>query len=232
MVFLNILFHTIELLSAIIGTYFIKKRLTNNETIYFVYFLWLTVFVETIGMLPRLIYSYDFFNFFDYKLFYSNQWLYNIYTIICFSIYIIYFRASIIKRILRNMLSFLLFIYVSISITYFVVTKSLFEVFSIFIFILGVILLLISILLYFYEILNNDVIFKITQNLPIYIALGALVFHLCVTPIFIYDNYYIKSRPRFVEIHSIIRKICIVFMYSCYSIGFLVCLKNNVIRKK
>lgn len=81
---------------------------------------------------------------------------------------------------------------------------------------IGAFVLIISILLYFKEILSNQ---KNKNTLLVWIGIGLLIFHVFYLPIqyagrFDYDLY---QKYHFRQIHHFI----IALMYSCYIIGFL-----------
>ena len=226
---LNFLFHLIEVLAAIAGTYFIlRNNRVKNDLKIFVYYLWLTVFVETLGVIPRLIDSFEAFDFLQTSLLSNTIWIYNFYLIITFVVYLFLFKEAIQTIILRRIILILKYLFVAISFVYFVYYNNLFRDFSSSLFILGSIFLLIAVMVYFFEILKSDTILTFNKSIYFYIAVGALIFYLSMTPLFIFHKYYKNSvSPDFVKIYSLFRGIAIIFMYSCYTVGFILCLKKK-----
>lgn len=224
---LNTAFHIIEVLAAIAGTYFISKNKGDSSIRYFVYYLWITVFVETIGILPRLIISWESLSFLKDSIWAHNFWIYNIYLVLTFWVYVNYFKSIIKRGVFKNIINVFVLVFVTSSFVNFVVTDVFFNGLSSFSFILGSISLLFSALLYFYEVLQTDIILNFYKSISFYIAIGSLVFYLSITPLFIYNEYYSSNSPEFVKIYNIIRELAIIFMYSCYTFGFIVCLKKK-----
>ncbi len=218
-----------ELLSALVGTSFIRKNKTSNLTKYFVYFLWLTVFVEIIfGWLPRLVYYQESFSFLKGTFLAKNDWIYNTYFIISFLFYITYFKLNLISKKFRKILSVLSIIYLIACVIYLINEGIYFTSISSVTYITGSILIFLSVLLYFYEIIQSDTILSFHTNLTFYIAVGAMVFHLIATPLFIYSEYYVFDKnPDFVKVRRIILYSTNIFLYTCYIIGFIVCSTKN-----
>ncbi len=224
-----IIIHLIELLAAIVGVRFIQKYREDKVSRYFVWFLWFVVVIETFGLVPRLIKGLDSLSFLKNTFFAEdNYWLYNPYLIISFVFYIFFFSSQI--RLKRNkiILKLLAILFFISSVVNLVFTEVFFEAISAYTFILGGVIIFIGIFLYFYEVFQSDNILYFNKLFPFYVAVGTLVFHLTVTPLLIYSKYYSESsNPEFVKIYTTILTIANIFLYTCYTIGFVVCSKKN-----
>lgn len=228
MSFLDYLFYITEVLAAISGLIYTKYH--KDKTLrYFVYSLIITVFVETFGMLSMLY--FDKWSFLepyrDSPFVFQNYWLYNIYYVFNYSVYIFFFRNYLINSSWRNFLKYALIFYVLSALLNLAMSDTYFIAYSAYTVVLGTFLILISILLYFYEMLKSYVILKFYKNIVFYIAVGAIVFHLCTTPLFIFSKYFDVKNNDFVNVYYIILPLAIIFMYTCYTIGFVVCSKNK-----
>ncbi|SHJ06936.1 hypothetical protein SAMN04488508_105165 [Aquimarina spongiae] len=224
---LNIAFHILEVFAALAGTFFVLKN-KDRVVKYFVYYLWLTVFVETVGTIPRIIRSTEYLNFLKGTIWMENDWLYNSYVIITFIIYAVFFRAYMKNEFFKKILKSLIVFFFLTSVLNLFFSDVFFNGLSSYSMIMGSILLLVSVMLYFYEVLQSESILSFHKSLPFYIAIGALVFYLSMTPLFIFNKYYsFRSNPEFVGIYRTIREIAIIFMYTCFTIGFLLCSKKN-----
>ncbi len=189
-----------------------------------VYFLWFTFFSEVVlgwpGFLNR---EFEELSFLKIIIPSNNSWIFNTIIIVKFLIYSVFFKGYILSVKFKRILNFLIITFLVTSILNLILTDVYFVKMSSYTYICGSILLLTSVLAYFYEILRSDEILNITKSLPFYISIGALVFHLCMTPLFIYTAYFITYRtPDFSNFYHLILTSCNIFMYSCYSIGFIV----------
>ncbi|AXT58868.1 hypothetical protein D1816_00385 [Aquimarina sp. AD10] len=219
----------LELFAAILGTLYVVKYREDNPSRYFVMFLWLTVLVETIGVIPTVVYSVPSLDYLK-DSFWSkkNLWLYNSYLIISIIFYVFYIKLNLKSDFFRKVLVYFILFYGTTSVINLIFSDVFFEVYSSYSFLIGSILIFLCIGLYFYEILQSNAILSFGKLIPFYFSVGTLVFHLCVTPLFIYSKYLSNSiSPDFVSIYRLILTIANIFMYTCYSIGFIVCFKKN-----
>ncbi len=217
-----------ELSACVAGTLYISKYRDELNSRYFVYFLWLTFGVEAIGTIPGLIYYYDMFPFLKETWFESNHWLQNVYLIINFSFYVWYFNLQYKTKTFKRISKIVITIYIVLSILNLVFSDVYFKSISSFTYIVGTMLVMIFGFIYLFEVLQSDKILIFYKMIPFYVVLGSIIFHLLSTPLFIYSKYYsMEKSPEFVDIRKIILNSAIFFMYTCYTIGFLVCYKKN-----
>ncbi|WP_132065746.1 hypothetical protein [Aquimarina spinulae] len=222
--------NTVELMAAVAGLIYITKYRVKLSTRYFVYFLWLTVFIEVIfGWITVCVNNFESFSFLKGTfLEKSNYPIYNTFHIVSFTFYILYFRSNLKDQKFTAYLSFLSIIYVLGSSLNLLFSDEFYFKISSSNYIAGSILIFLSAIIYFYEIFKSDEILTFYKSIVSYISVGALIFHLTITPIFIYGSYYSSSRdPEFVNIYRIILTVANIFMYTCYTIGFIVCSRKN-----
>ncbi len=217
-----------ELIAAIVGTFYISKYRMSENIRYFVFFLWFTFFVEIVGSFSIFISKYNTFNYLKGTLIADNSWLYNLHTVISYLFYINFFKWNIQNKSATKVLNLISVFFFIFSICHFVFTDIFFKLHSPIIIIIGTTFLLYSVFSYFYQLLQSDEILRIGKTLVFYIAIGTLVFHLCVTPFFIFLKFYKASiNPEFVKITKVVIPCAIIFMYTCYTIGFIVCSRKN-----
>ena len=88
----------------------------------------------------------------------------------------------------------------------------------------GSILLFITILLFFLNILKSEQIINLKTYFPLYVALGYLFFLLSTTPIDIYIKYYdIDLNESYVNLRASIYLYINLFLYSTITLGFILC---------
>lgn len=191
----------------------------------FVWFLWLTVFVEVTAMYTAVGYfsNYKYFSFIEGTPFAGNYWMYNIYSIIAFTVYISLFSLRLRSRNWKKGLLVTTGIFVISSIIYLFLTDVYFKAHSIFTFFLGSLLVLVSIGVFYWELLNSDELLSINRSVYFYISMGALVYHLGFVPLVIYSRYYNMESPEFVKIYAFFLYGINYFLYSTYTLGFIIC---------
>jgi len=220
----------IELIAAITGSYYLKKKdypLLINK--YLVIFLWYTFFTEAIGTYAPLAFfsGYEYLGFVKNTLLVRNYWLYNIYFIISFSFLTYYFKAFLSNNRIKKTFNYLIGLYVITAVVYFLETNTFFIKYSIYTFSVGTVLLLISIILFYFELLKSDKVINLKRYLPIYISIGVLFFNLCVTPLQLFSKYFKSINELYVNLNATVLLIANIFMYSTIIIGFLVCSKKE-----
>ena len=221
--------HLIELIAAIAGSIYLSKNRIDKSSRFLVAFLWLTVVVEKVGLIKKIVDQTDYLVFLEGTIFAKpNYWIYNPYLIISIFFYVRYLSWNMGSLRNRKLLRVLSYIYVVSSIFNFCFYPNEFFIsHSAYGFIVGSFLVFLTILLYFYEVLQNDIILKIKNYLPFYIATGVLFFYLTMTPFFIHSKYYSAPNPDFIKIYTFIITFANVIMYTCFTVGFIVCSKKN-----
>ena len=149
----------VEILAAIAGTIFLRKVPASDlATKYFVWFLWLTVVLETIGCYAPLGHfeGYNFFSFLKDTPFQNNKWLYNFYSLVSAVFFTLYFRQFIKSRIQRLILKILIVFFIVSSVVNLAVTGVLFTEDSKYVNLLGTFLIFFSITLFYFELLRSD----------------------------------------------------------------------------
>ncbi len=230
---LEFLFRAAELIAAIVGIIYIRKYRVDILIRYFVYFLCLNFLIELFGKLPYLIDKTESLSFLKNTFLARNAWLYNIYTVLGYLFYITFFKLHLFSKGFRNILNILSIIFFISSLLNLLLTDVFFKIHSFFPMIIGTLTLLISVFFYFFEMLKSEKILKFNKDLVFYIAVGALVFHLCAPPLFIFTSYYSNLiSAEFVKIRMIILYSAIIFMYTCYTIGFVICIPQKKLYQK
>jgi len=220
----------LEYIAAIAGIFFLKNSSNyTNWDKYFVWYLWLTCFVETIGLYSPLAYytDYAYFSFVRDTSFISNYWLYNAFTLVSISFYCLYFISYLKSINKRKVLTALIFVYMIYSIGHLLMSGVFFKGYSQVILFSGVLLLIINVIFYYFELLRSDQIMNVKYLLPIYVSVGALLFYICVTPILFLSNYFSTENSLFVNLRINVMLYANIFLYSTYTFGFLICSKKR-----
>lgn len=216
----------VQLLAAISGNFYLKKgKQPKKWNKYFVKFLWLTFFVEFLGLYAAVGYysDYNYLSCIKDTPFADNSWLFNLFLIFNFAFLAAYFSSFIENEIIQKVIAWLIILYVLISSGYLIYTDVFFKYFSRVSVFLGSVLLIISILLFYYQILKSEKLLKLKGYLPFYLSIGCGIFYLCTTPLFLYTNYLSIEDVVFLQFYQYVLFIANIFMYLFYALSFVVC---------
>lgn len=219
-----------QLIAAFCGSYYIR-RINKKEkwNKFLVSFLWLTVAVEIIALYAAAGYysDYKYFSFIKDTRFADNSWMYNIFLIINFTFLTAYFRSFIEDYRIQRILKILISTYVIVAVGYLLSTDVFFKYFSWVSVVFGSILLIISILFFYFHILKGEKVLQLKGYLPFYISIGCGIFYLCTTPLFLYTNSLSVEDELFLNFYRYVLFFGNIFMYLFYSISFILCSKER-----
>ena len=225
-----LLIYTLEVGAAIAGSIHLSKvAVPEKGILLFVYYLWVVVFVELVGLYPSYAYFYDYerLGFIKGTLFERNYWWYNSYNVLKFIILYKFFILQLKFRTKRR----ILFIISGLLILSFIVDQlfggDYFKSYSSFMAITGTLYLVFLIMLYHFEILKSERILKFYKSMAFYISIGMLIWHVSTTPLFIYNRYFSLQSPDFVYFQMVILRSINIFLYGILILGFMVCTKKR-----
>ena len=228
-----LLIFLLELGAAVSGTYYLHKvgEAKKGEQLMVVY-LWLVIFIEIVGLYPVLNYFTNFqaFPFVEGTLFERNYWWYNSYSLVKFLVILYYFIWQIRSRITREIFSVLAILFTFGGVLNLLFSGVFFKGNAAFSSIGGTLLLVILIFLYYFETLKSSRILNFYRIPAFYFSVGILIWHLTVTPLFIYSHYFSLKSPEFVELHTIILRMANVILYSLFILGWLTCTRFKTIK--
>jgi hypothetical protein len=217
------IFNILEILAFIASIYFYKKH-PSQKIKTLVVFLGVTSLVELVGRYALLVIDDGPLSFLDTTPFRRNYWLYNIYNIYSYSFYTLFFSFFLKNKVVKKILKYLVAIYVFVSITVFIVSGEFFYSYSKLNSILGTLLVVVSVFMYYFELLESKNILRIFKLLPFYISAGILLFNITITPLKIYSAYFSNSiDPQFVNLYQNINYSANFFLYSIFIFSLLLC---------
>ncbi len=208
------------------GFYIIEK--INPSLLYTLcFFLGITVFSELFGWYAYFV-SHGFLGFLKGTPFENNYWSGNIYSIISYLFYINYFKWYLSSKLSITILNRFSVVFFATNILEIVFSGSFFNGVLPFQNIFGTLLVFLAIAIYYLELLKSDQILQVHKSLPFYVSVGALIFHLCTTPLFLYSSYYSNSiDPDFVSLYRQVIFGTNYLLYSIYIAGFLICSRKK-----
>ncbi len=219
---LALLINLVEFLAFVFGLFYYLRN-KSKPTYFLVWFLGITIFTELFNWYASFVDS-GFLNFLKGTVFQSNYWLGNIYALISFLFYINYFKWYLLNDKSRQIINWLSISFLIVSFSEILISGGFFVRFMPISNMTGTLLVLTSIGFYYLELLKSDQILQVHRSLPFYVSVGALLFHLCTTPLFIYSVYYSNSiDPSFVYLYRHVIFGINILLYSIYIAGFLIC---------
>jgi hypothetical protein len=219
----------IEFLAALAGVYYLSKTKTTRWNSYLVIFLWITVVFEVTGLYSTFAYftDYRYFSCVEHTGFRANFWLFNIYAIFAFSFLSLYYRSFLTSKTPRTILKILTGVYIVISVSVLFFSNVFFGGFSKFSFFSGVLMLLVSVFMYYYELLRTDKILNLKYNLSFYFSVGLILFYVCLTPLTFMSGYLASKNGLFLKLYDNFLLYGNLFLYSTFILAFLICSKKN-----
>ena len=199
---------TLIVITIIIALYN-KKTYANTVYKYFFYFLIYTILTELAGYIVGYIIGIP------YKL--KNHFVYNTYIIINFVFYLLFYKNLFRKKSNKKIVTIFLILYLLFTVSDFIFLDPPFLTGLISInFTVGSIFLIITIILFLFEIINNELVLNLKKSLIFWISVGVLLFFIGVLPIFIASEFL-----GFKGIYKQILYFLNVILYGCFSLGFI-----------
>ena len=218
----------LEGFSAIAGIYYLRKYPNDSSNKLLTYFLIITFSIETIALIPAIIYHHEALHYLKKTVWYSNFWLFNPYLIASFSFYCFYFGKSLKSGMLKKILNYLVIFFVISSSLNLVFSNVFFVSYSYFTLFVGVALLFLAVSFYYYDILQDEKLLEIKKSVKFYVSVAFLLFNLISLPLWIYFKYFNNSiSPEFVKLYQSIFYLSNVILYSTYIFAFIYCAQEK-----
>ena len=121
-----------------------------------------------------------------------------------------------------------------IIVSYFLISGNFFKMMLPYDTALQTLAIFIIVMLYYRELLRSKDVLVFYKSHVFYIASALLLWNICLTPLFIFDGYYIKLNKEFIAFRFDVLLISNVLLYSCYTFAFFFTLfhKNKLVLSK
>ena len=218
-----------EISAAVWATIYVRKTKSQKLRI-FATFLWLTVILETLGVYKSFLqnnYDYNWFVTWKNSVFCQNIWLYNIYSFLTIGFLGVFYSDLISSKSSKILIRFIVVIYSIFSIIYYTTTDAFFVMGMPYDNILASVIISIYIIIYFIELMKSNFILQYYKLPSFYISVALLLWHLCATPLFIYNSYFLPFNTEFVNFRTLLLMYINIFTYSCITFGFWYSLKKS-----
>lgn len=228
--------HYFELAAAIAATFF-WIRTEDSRVKPFMWYLWLTVVVETLGL-----YAFLMLNNYDNPLFVwvknspmcTNTWLYNSYDFFGLILIGWFFRNYISNSTSKGIIKIIVVLSSVFSILYFLISGRFFEAYLPYDLVFRTFAIFIFALLYFKELLKSDELIVFYKSHMFYICTALMLWNISLTPLFMFDGFFKASNAEFVNFRVKFLLVSNIILYSCYTTAFLISLyfKNKLVLRK
>lgn len=224
--------HLVEILAAVVAVFCLNKY-KKTQVKYFIFFIVYVAGMELVGAYPTYLNKFDFLagirELLDGTKIERNFWFYTIF----WKIGGVLFYSRYFKKLLRDtrfikIINILGFVFLVTSIFYIAINWDLFftsglNLISLF----GAFIILLSVVLYFIEMLKSTRILNFYRSVNFYIGGVLIIFYLVRTPLIFYNAYFSRSDYEYLKLYATINILCIIFMYLTYAIALLWCKPEN-----
>lgn len=219
--------HIIELLAALAGSYYLLK--TNDKLIRpFGRYLWLIVFVETLGLYGYVLqnnYDYDWYIWLKNSVWCTNSWLYSIFEVVTIAFFLYFYRLVIKDPKVKKALSVFFIGYLIFTILYFIFTDDFYSMTFQYNTFISTFFIVFAVSCYYRELLKSEQVLYFYKDPIFYISTGLFIWHLCYIPLAIFNDYFRLINNRFIQFRYNYMLIINLFLYLCYTFGFLYTLR-------
>lgn len=223
-----LLTYGVELLAALTGVIFYRKYKYSNAK-YFIYFLVFIALAELASGYTNFIENDGVFSFLKGTVFEKNYWFGALYWSLGGILFYSYYFLKLLKtksfvfviKISRYFFLIFFIIYVLFNWNdYFIKPFPIIDI-------LGAIIIFLSVIFYFIEILKSDVILTFYKSLNFYIAVTIFVWWLIITPLVFFNIYYRHVDWNFIFLKWQIYLFANIIMYLTFTIAFIWCRPEN-----
>ena len=217
----------IEFAAAITGVFLFKKY-KHTPVKYIIYFLVYTFFVDLIGGYPSFLKKIGYFHLIEDTLIERNYWWYTIFWWVGLSVIMYYVNYQIIKtNRLRKILQYGFYLYL-FQVVLFVIFrfKSLFS-YERFISITSLWIIMLCIVIYFFETLRSDKIILFYKSVYFYFNTAFFVWVLIIIPMNFFEVYNIVDDWNYVLFKWKIYLTLNTFLYLTLSAALIFCKPEN-----
>lgn len=219
-------------LPAVVGVLLYKKY-KKTDAKYFIWFCIYVAIVEIIGsynfLLDKLEPLYFIKSFFEGTIFENSKWWYLIFWTLGGALFYAYFFWRLVEsKISKKVIKFSAIIYFSFFVLFFIIgfdeiTTSA----QIPINVAEAFLIVLSVLVYFLEVLKSDKVLSIFSSIYFYIGAVILLWHLIMTPLTFYELYFNTSDMDYAIMKAVIFLVCNSIMYLTFSFALIWCKPQN-----
>lgn len=217
------------ILIATITALIYRKKFKGTVVTNFIYFLIYVVFVEVIAGYTTFLVYLNKYHLLDGMLIKKNYWWYALAWTTGSALFFSYYYRKIIKtKILKTVLKSLFWIMVLTVILVGIVDyKHIFSPFPVVLEIVSFIVVVISALIYFIDVLLSNTILKFYKSIHFYMSCAILFWWLVTTPLAFYQIYFSHVDWNYIILKWQILLFANILMYLTFAIALIWCKPQN-----
>ena len=223
-----LIIHIVELLAALAGSYYWLK--TKDQTIRpFIWNLWFVVLTETIALYPYLYGNVDnaLINWLEHSFMRRNTWLYNIFQFVFLLLFWMFMKRNIKFSFSHRVINITVFLCIGIIILYFLFSGNFFKTTADYPFAISTFAIFTMAIIYLWELVRSDQILSFYKNHVFYIIIATVLFYICITPMLLFQEYYLERNKSFIKFRELLLTISNIILYSCYVFAFFYSLHHK-----
>lgn len=217
----------VEFIAAITGLLLLRKYKTSKVK-YIIYFLVYAFFVDLIGGYPSFLKENGYFHLIEGTLIERNYWWYTIFWWVGLSTIMFFVNYQIVNTLkLKKILKYAYYLYLFQVIIYVVFRfGSIFKPDQ-FVSIASLWMVVLSIIIYFFEILNSEQIIIFYRSVHFYFNSIFFVWILIIMPLEFFEAYFIKDDWNYVLFRWKIHLLLNTFLYLSLAAALIFCKTEN-----
>ncbi|MFL0352789.1 hypothetical protein [Xanthomarina sp. GH4-25] len=218
----NFIVYTFEILALLVGLYFFNKTRCKSTRI-FVFYLGYVVFVELVAFSLMYLKSTVLISYLIRIGIRTTSW-FNLFWLYGSILFIIFYYHSLFFNLkFKLFLKIMAILFSMVMLSHFIIFPKIFlTVHPPLYQISGLIVTLFCVSLYFIEFLNGENVFNIFRTLSFYVTIGLFVWWLIVSPVIFFNNYNTSADWDFANLKRRIFLFANIFMYTCFTVGFII----------
>jgi len=214
----------VELIALITGLLLIKKY-KNTPARIIIYFVVFAFVVDFIGNYPQILYDFNLFHLIEGTLIERNYWWYAIFWWIGLSVFLVYLNYNVINyKRLKSIIKYSFFVYliqVFISVVFrfeylFIPNERFLKIASYWI-------VIFSIMVYYFDLLNSNKIIRFYKSIYFYFNTIIFCWVLIIIPMDFFEVYFIPDDKDYVILKYTIYLSLNIFLYLTLALALIFC---------
>lgn len=213
----------IEFIAAFTGIILYKKYKHSNVK-YIIYFLIYVYFVDLIGGYPSFLKEHGYFHLIEGTLIEQNYWWYTIFWWLGFSSVMFYVNYLVVStKNSKKILKYAYYLYLLQVVLFMMFRFDKLFVPNQFISIVSLWIILLSIIIYFFDILNSEQIISFYRSMYFYFNSIFFVWLLIIMPLEFFEEYFVEDDWNYVIFRWKIQLILNSFLYLSLAASLVFC---------
>lgn len=195
------------LAAAIVGT-IMYPHYKHSKVKYFIFIIWYGVFTEFVGA--------HYYKWFDQP---NSKIVFNLYTLVSITFFLWWFGSLLTNKRRRTTIKYFIVVFWIANVLNAIFLLNVLYQSTKYAFVVGVILLVITICYFFIEMFNKEVVLNIRNSIYFWFALGVLLFFATFLPFYVTTNFFNQNIQSLVPLGVAVFVLNII-MNGCFIVGF------------